>query len=141
MAQLRSLANNCEFGELKDSLICDRLICGINDTSIWEKLLQVQKLSLQQAIEICHSIEVSTTQTRQIAASSNNPQSQGEAQDVYVVRSKKKSSNNQGSSRLTQRHPTIAKHFSRQNSSNKINCKMCDTTQNASECPAYRKKL
>ena len=40
------LADTCEFGSLKDGLIRDHLVCGIEDDSLRKKLLQEPKLTL-----------------------------------------------------------------------------------------------
>ena len=52
-AALRALAATCEFGELKDEMICDRLVCGIADNSVRRKLLQEPKLLLEKCLDIC----------------------------------------------------------------------------------------
>ncbi|GFR65423.1 hypothetical protein ElyMa_001947100 [Elysia marginata] len=57
VTDLRLLANDCEFGELKDSLIRDRIICDTNDSRVREKLLQEHNPPLDKAIEIARSME------------------------------------------------------------------------------------
>lgn len=37
-AELYTLSNSCEFQELRDSLIRDRIVCGIADNGLREKL-------------------------------------------------------------------------------------------------------
>ena len=39
VTSLKTLADTCEFGELKDSLIRDRIILGIRDTGLKQRLL------------------------------------------------------------------------------------------------------
>ena len=50
VACLRSLAKTCNYGELKDSLIRDRLVIGIRNNSVRKILLQDSKRSLKSCI-------------------------------------------------------------------------------------------
>ena len=43
---LRTVAETCEFGPLKEDLTRDRLVCGIRDNGLRKKLLQEPKLTL-----------------------------------------------------------------------------------------------
>ena len=38
ITSLYNLAADCNFGELKDKLICDRIVVGIRDASLSERL-------------------------------------------------------------------------------------------------------
>lgn len=42
----------CEFGELTDSLMKDKLVCGITDNGLCERLLREQDLNLEKAINV-----------------------------------------------------------------------------------------
>lgn len=53
LADLRKLVHTCQFGELKDSLICNRIIIGIRDKPNRRRLLQVKKLALSNAVDMC----------------------------------------------------------------------------------------
>jgi hypothetical protein len=50
--ELKILASTCNYGALHDSLIRDRLICGINDSNLRKRLLRVADLDLQKCLEI-----------------------------------------------------------------------------------------
>ena len=39
IAELRALAEHCNFRGTLDVMICDRLVCGVNDDSIQKRLL------------------------------------------------------------------------------------------------------
>lgn len=41
----------CHFGELKDKLICDRIVCGINRKSLRNALLRDSDLTLTKATD------------------------------------------------------------------------------------------
>ncbi|XP_061729443.1 uncharacterized protein LOC133534338 [Cydia pomonella] len=57
--ELRKLAQSCEFGNLNDGLIKDRLVCGIVSAAIRERLLREDDLTLNKALEICRAAIVS----------------------------------------------------------------------------------
>ena len=61
---LRNLAKSCNFCEcMRDTLIRDRIVLGINNNALRKKLLQqVRKLMLNQCINICRSTEATTSQ-------------------------------------------------------------------------------
>ena len=65
---LKTLSDTCEFGNLKESLIRDRLVFGIQDNSVRERLLRDPELTLQSAIERVRSAELTNAQLKQIKA-------------------------------------------------------------------------
>lgn len=67
LVALRQLASTCEFKE-KDVLILDRIVLGIYDLKIQEKLLQYSNLNLQTAVAICRSMENSAITQKQIVS-------------------------------------------------------------------------
>ena len=66
---LRNKAKTCEFESLQDSLIKDRIVCGIDSNSIRERLLRDNDLTLEKAISIVRAAETSKTQVQRL----NNP--------------------------------------------------------------------
>lgn len=61
------LAKTCNFGEIKDSLIRDRIVCGINNEGLRERLLHEKDLTLQTCIRICRAAEMSRQNSKAIA--------------------------------------------------------------------------
>ena len=55
VVRLCSLANSCDFGQLRDSLIRDQLVCGVTDTTPQKRLLQESNLTLEGCIKIGHA--------------------------------------------------------------------------------------
>ena len=56
VAELRALAAQCNFGKTIDAMICDRLVCGINEDCIQKRLLtEGDKLTLTKAISLAQS--------------------------------------------------------------------------------------
>ena len=46
--ELRKLARNCEFEELHDSIIRDRIVCGIRSNEVRKRLLREKDLNLER---------------------------------------------------------------------------------------------
>lgn len=55
---LRKMAELCDFGILKDQLIKDRIVVGVNSDKLREKLLSHKQLTLHIAIDICKAYEL-----------------------------------------------------------------------------------
>ena len=72
VTELRTKASTCEFGVLCESLIRDRIVCGIRCDTMREKLLQENELSLQKAIDMCRASEFSKRQTKSITEESKS---------------------------------------------------------------------
>ncbi|XP_077863977.1 uncharacterized protein LOC144349037, partial [Saccoglossus kowalevskii] len=50
MAELRRLSEHCNFGTTLETMLRDRLVCGINDQTTQRKLLMETTLSLENAL-------------------------------------------------------------------------------------------
>ena len=59
VTELRKLEKTCEFGVIGESLIKDRLICGVQDVKLKERLLREIDLTLDKALSISRAAEVS----------------------------------------------------------------------------------
>ncbi|XP_069128365.1 uncharacterized protein [Argopecten irradians] len=55
--ELRTIASKCKFDALNDELIRDRIVCGVNNEKIKERLLRDQDLTLAKAISTCRASE------------------------------------------------------------------------------------
>ena len=64
VTELKTLATSCEWGEIKDDLICSRIVSGIISTRVRERLLREPELKLSRAIEICQADELSLQQLK-----------------------------------------------------------------------------
>ncbi|KAK9675141.1 hypothetical protein QE152_g40608 [Popillia japonica] len=63
---LRELAASCEFGSLTDSLIKDKLVQGVKDKAVKDRLLRSKGLDLGRAIDICKAAETTKSQLEKI---------------------------------------------------------------------------
>ncbi|KAL9953243.1 hypothetical protein ACROYT_G040629 [Oculina patagonica] len=66
VTRLRKLAASCEYGELTDEFIRDRLVIGLKDKGDKVRLLREKKLDLQKAIQMCTTSEVVSRQMKNI---------------------------------------------------------------------------
>ena len=80
VTDLRNLSLSCELGTLKDDLIKDVLICGLNKANfrMKERLLQEDDLRLDRAVAICKSLELTHQQAQSI-------QGQESEESVYTL--------------------------------------------------------
>ena len=65
-AALRAMAATCNFGNLRDELIRDKIVCGISNIAVQQKLLQEPKLTLNRCLDIARSAETTTAQLKVI---------------------------------------------------------------------------
>ena len=116
VTSLRTLAKTCNFGQLENDLIRDRIVMGIRDNTTRKKLLQVAKLSLSQCIDVCRSYEKTSQQLESMKSN--------EVQAFNKV--------------LPQSTPTSKQKTGEQNL---IRCKFCATTHTRDkfQCPAWGK--
>ncbi|XP_052750709.1 uncharacterized protein LOC116413695 [Galleria mellonella] len=63
---LKLLSQGCEFEHLVDGLLRDRIVCGILDNVVRDRLLRAEDLTLAKAVQICEAAEMSREERRQI---------------------------------------------------------------------------
>lgn len=57
MAELRRLAEQCEFGSYLPEVLRDRLVCGLCSEAIQRQLLTEENLTLEKAYSTAHGME------------------------------------------------------------------------------------
>ena len=64
MAELRRLSQYCEHGDSVESMLRDRLVCGVNHDRMQQRLLsEGANLTLQKAMDISLSLESAIRQS------------------------------------------------------------------------------
>ncbi len=58
VAVLKKLSEHCEFGDVRNDTLRDRLVCGLRCEGIQKRLLTESNLTLQRAIELSVSMEL-----------------------------------------------------------------------------------
>ena len=121
---LKTLSNTCEFGALKESLIRDRVVFGIQDNTVRERLLRDPQLTLQTATEKVRSAELTQAQLKQIRADQKIT-----SESIHKVRSERNDDSSPNSLKPPNNVPII-------------NCKYCGRKhpRDKNQCPAYGAK-
>ena len=68
---LRKLCETSEFGTLRNSLIKNRIVLGVNFTKRRERLLRVPNLTIQKALNVIRSAEASDMQIKELDSDSS----------------------------------------------------------------------
>ena len=62
MTVLRKLSGDCELEGLRELLLREMLIIGLNDKKLQDYLLRESNLNLKKTVEICRIVEVTPSQ-------------------------------------------------------------------------------
>ena len=127
VAALRTLAKTCNFCDcLKDSLLRDRIVLGIQSQQTRKRLLQDRKLTLKKCIDMCRSTEAASSQLKNIAGDNVSIES------VKTVSPRQRNPQQNRPSYRQKKPP---------NASTQITCKYCGTEHPAvkEQCPAWGK--
>ena len=68
VADLRILANTCEYGILKDELIRDKIVCGVSSRHVRKQLLKERELTVDRAIHIGIANELSDRNNTELSS-------------------------------------------------------------------------
>ena len=89
VAELRSLSEFCNFGDTLDTMIRDRLVCGINDDAIQRRLLSEPGLTYTKSVELAQSMETAAQNVKELKTkpehSNVQPRTPAAGQDVHYV--------------------------------------------------------
>ena len=81
VTDLRTLANTCNFFDcMRDSIIRDRIVLGIQDHRTRKRLLQERSLTLLKCIDLCKNSETTNLQLKTISGA--------QSEDVHTVQDK-----------------------------------------------------
>ncbi|XP_063358771.1 uncharacterized protein LOC134648218 [Cydia amplana] len=135
---IRKLAENCNFDDKKDRMIRDKIAIGVRDQRVQQKLLEVKDLTLDKAVDICRSTELS----KEFVKTLNNPEVHAVQSGRPVFRgqqlSKAKYFNNNNSKSWSQ--SANVKHNNTTNyNSSFYKCRKCNTEHGPRQCPAFGK--
>ena len=75
IAELRRLAEHCQFGQTLDEMLRDRLVCGIADSRVQCRLLAEPDLTLKKALELAQAQEMAEKGTQQLQQQRPQPSS------------------------------------------------------------------
>lgn len=66
VAELRKLAEYCEYGTTLSDMLRDRLVCGIRDSAVQRRLLQQQDLTFDKAMDIAVACETADKDSKRL---------------------------------------------------------------------------
>lgn len=135
VGSLRVLAKSCNFGELHDSLIRDRIVLGIRSENTRRKLLCATELTLQRCINICRAEESTDVRAKEIKGS------EAEEALVHAFRNSKYPRDGSRLHRHENRSPVQSESSKWTNKRDVVNCKFCGKNHvwNKLKCPAWGK--
>ena len=128
LVDLVNKSKTCEFGELRDSLIKDRIVCGIDDSDLRERLLRDTKLTKDKAVEFVRAAETSKTHAKSL----NENQLEAAAINKFSRKTIKKA-------KPTSSTTTKPKHNMANQKQTSKPCKRCGQKHEINKCPAYGK--
>ena len=70
VSELRSIAKSCNFGDTLETMLRDRIVCGINDAVIQCRLLSEKALTFKTALELAQSMESAAKNLKELSDSS-----------------------------------------------------------------------
>ena len=70
LKDLKIRAGSCEFGDQADKMVRDKLVFGVGDERVKERLLRESELTLTKAVDLCHAAESTNQQLREMTTSS-----------------------------------------------------------------------
>ena len=132
MNELRLLLSSCDYEEQQETHLKDRIVFGVADMRVKERLLRESELTLDKALDICHAAEASKVQLNVLVT--ENPQSH----DVNFLRKNK--SVNIGKSyrqgiKPQEGSPVAHKQHTQFHQSS--NCGCCGSQHQQRKCPEY----
>ena len=72
VAELKRLSEHCEFAATLNDMLCDRLVCGINDSRIQHRLLAELDLNYKKAYELSLALEAADKSAQDLQAKPSN---------------------------------------------------------------------
>ena len=84
LAQLRQLANMCQFGTFLDEALCDRLVCRIRDPGMQHRLLAEADMTLKKAFQLIQGMKAAVKNADE--TQQENSTQQAAATNVEILR-------------------------------------------------------
>ena len=149
LTSLRDLVRQCDYGDLEDDLLRDRIVCGISDSKVREKLLRTGDLTLKVAVDTCTAAEASADQLKTLHPASTSDvhavsragkfHRQSKVPATKLARQPASSGPQNGSRQWDRRHGSQG-HGSNAAMSPQIRCVFCTYEHPKGRCPEYGQK-
>lgn len=144
ITDLKTKAADCEFGDQKESIIRDKIVFGILDNRVKERMLREADLTLAKAEEFVRAADISKAQI----AAMENPQvttrsTQDEAVSQLTQGQGQRSAFTCKQRKFPRRKSTklaTGQEVQQNQVQGKAECKNCGRVHQAKQCPAYREQ-
>ena len=124
VTDLRTKAAKCEFLAHESDMIRDKIVFGVHDTRIKERLLREADLTLARALDICRAAETSKHQMDTMGAAHTQ---------IHAMHTQKNVSHRGKTSHRPTSHQTGS------NDKRESTCQYCGQSHAPRHCPAYGK--
>ena len=101
-AELRNLAQFCDFGESLENMLRDRLVCGISDKAMQQRLLSEPDLTFQKAYDLAVLLESVKKDTAQLQSEARNSTA-----EIHAVRGRTGNSRDRSRSVAPRSHQVL----------------------------------
>ena len=122
--RLKTQATKCDFGELRDRMLLCRIVFGLTDGKLKERLLRDKNVKLESALDDIRAAEITKQQMSRMAAGDTTMKTVNEINDAAVSTVQSQSGATQNKTRSNTRKDNI-------------DCKFCGYTHAKGRCPAY----
>lgn len=121
--QIKKLVKNCAYNDMEDRMLRDRIVMGISDKNLQQKLLEVNDLTLDKAVNRCRAAELSKEHMKNI-----QKQAELTLSVDKINKEQGQSPNDKGAK------------YNKQFNKNFYHCLKCSREHGPRQCPAYGKK-
>ncbi|KAF0706177.1 Uncharacterized protein FWK35_00031163 [Aphis craccivora] len=137
LTELKSISNLCEFTNV-DEMVRDRIVMGISNGGMQERLLRESGLTLKRAIDLCRTTEAARVQHQKMESKSVVLSIQEETRSQQ---SQKWMKNNQVKTNIasTKTEGKIGNTVNKFKTNFEKNCKKCNRKHGPKNCPAFDK--
>ena len=142
---LRTHANTCEFGDDTDNMIRDKIVFGVTDSRIKERLLREPDLTLVKCWDICHAAESTCTQFKVMSSGDQSVQVSavrkfGDTSSLGGREGQRRSGGQSCQTSASKSHWSHQQARGSTSDDHEFKCASCGTTHKARQCPAFNKQ-
>ena len=128
LKHLKIRASSCGFEGQRDLMLRDKLVFGVQDDRVKERMLRETELTLEKAVDICHAAEYTRIQLQEMTQGATTTSVDSVQKRQYSPPKHKPT--HRGKKRVTSEHE----------SQRDFDCRKCGTRHKPRSCPAYGKQ-
>ena len=85
ITELQHLSEHCEFGSALNEMLCDRLVCGVEEPKIQQRLLAEPDLSYDKAFELALALQSSDKNAKDLQPTASPTFNQVQHKSPFVT--------------------------------------------------------